>query len=314
MNTKDIFIYIEVLRNEKELTIAELCLDVISCEAYRLVRKGDRDITLQKLIGLCSNLGINIDDFFSSYVSKHNYESKTIRDLLTRIQKRNYKDYYELYKSSKIENHIFIDYTNAIALEYCKHRYDFNNNTISLDTLNEFLLNQMSFFKLNKRKSYSLIELIILNAYINTNEKTSTDIEDSVKLLKDIIFDKECYFHGFNEENIVIPSCVLLTRYFGRKERFDEAFVVIQYCTNYSHDKKTTYDMESIFYLEFYIKLLQNEDDNSLLESIDSIYNTLKLNNNSERYYRYIEIIKKDFKKHDRSIDISAYEQFEWYK
>lgn len=223
-------IHLDNLRRKNNITVENLCNNIVDPRNYRRYINGERTLTNSKIEEFCNCFKISITDFYYSASEQDKYEFALVNDLYKLIQNKNYLQFYKDAKLIKISR--FIDVQNKRFYKFCFIKVEFQTKKASPKDLLIRLYEMANYPKCLKKKAYDFVDLVSLQliAELETEFGETNALERLIQILEygDMIYLS-------SDSSTVIPSIYAnVSLFLTRLKRFEDSDCIASAGVDYS--------------------------------------------------------------------------------
>jgi hypothetical protein len=282
--------HLDNIRVKKNLTVVQVCDGICSDRQYRKYLTGENNISDQRIMEFCDNLGISSRDFYYSLNEKDVFELNKIKKVYYAIGNKQYKTAEDLL--FKIRNS-FMTNQNERFFYYCEIRLKYESKQLNK---NDTLLAASKYVNYPECESYNVFDFVdILYILLISQIEIDTDIIRGIKILIKILTNNDFIYLSSENRNIIPPIFSTVTIMLGKLKMFERCIEIadkgIEFCTKYDYYKSLT----RLYYSKAIAYQMIKDDKNAEFNAVLCLTNVISLNNRSDIKYFY-NLLKKDFK------------------
>ncbi|ERJ12643.1 helix-turn-helix transcriptional regulator [Haloplasma contractile] len=241
INKRARYIYhLDNLRLNKNFTVKQLCDGICSDRQYRKYLSGDNNISDQRLMDFCDNLGISARDFYYSLNEKDVYVLKHIKNLYYALTKKKYNKV-----SSLLENTHNIDLMtnqNRRFFNYCLIRFYYETKKYDEKHAISEASKYVDYPKCKDNNVFDFVDILFL-LFIAQIE-IHVGIQQGLKILLKILSNKNFLYLSSENRSILPPVYSTVSIMLGKLKLYDQCIEItdsgIDFCIKNSFNKSLT--------------------------------------------------------------------------
>ncbi|QWB95235.1 helix-turn-helix transcriptional regulator [Mycoplasmatota bacterium] len=288
MDSKELCVYIERIRNARKVSQELLTEDIVSLRQYRRYLNGTSDMPFDIFIKMIDKLGLKLSSVFTEMQKVHAEEYDYANRLYNYAVNYNYKSFDYLLNHKTFD--VFIDRNNKLLYDFSLIIKKYYQKELSRDKTRELISGLIGYPKILKNEILTDIELLLLSFMIDVSNKP---VQNKVVDRIFYIFKNKGIISGGNNR-IIILIAAKLAKYFGIKEEFER---VIDFCDIALQRNKAykSYYLSEYFYYYKSLAYYRLKDLPSYEFSLKKCFNVLELDDNEMKMKKFEELINDDY-------------------
>lgn len=195
--------HLDKIRRQKNMTVKDLCADIVNERTYRRYLTGDRNLSQEKILLFCRRLEMSPIDFYQTFVEKDRYEFKTLYKLYSYLGLKKYDEFIEGYQ--KIQYETLINIMNQRFYTYLNVRYLYNTNRISMFTAEEKYREIINFPECENNTFFDFSDILVLSALSSIETKREESDFKATYVLEKILLDDSIRYVT-SDANQILPT------------------------------------------------------------------------------------------------------------
>lgn len=289
MKSKELCIYLERLRNARNISQEAFTENVVSLRQYRRYLTGESDIPFQVIHQLTVKLSVKTDTLLREFENVRVEETSMVTKMYNLVANLSFKEFLELSKKYPLDD--IIETGNRILYEHSLNLYRYYARQITREENAKINMKLINYPKILNQQVITAYEMLILSSFLDFLDNSHH--ERIIAKISEFIENQSTVISGQNER---IFSFVLarLSKHMGILEEYKK---VIEYCSTgieRSLESRTYYLLEYFYYYSAlaYFRLGNKE---KYTESLVNCFHAILIDRNESKMNKFRSLINEDF-------------------
>lgn len=294
--TREITLFIEKLRNLRNITQNNFLHDIVSLRQYRRYLNGDSVISYTVLNKLAKRLGFELTFIISELDTEKINQTKQVNDLYNLVSIKNYDRVDKLLLQID-ERHLISD-NNRLLYEFSLIRLNFFKGKITESTFINKTKQLIDYEELIKKKVLQTSELLALVSFLQYDSFKDKDLIENT--LTSFLDNNIKIVSG---HNIKVIAFVLaeLSRYYSIIGNYSKMLYYADEAIKYSNNIRSSYILDSLYYLSAAaLHELGSFDERDI--KLFKCLSFLLSEGNNKKYIHYSDLFKEYFDVDSKSL------------
>ena len=195
-------IHLDNLRQKHNITVEELCSDIVDPRTYRRYKTGEKTLTHRKVILFCFwHLVYYQTNFYFSARQHDNYEFQLVNTLYSYLSSKKYDEYWK--ESQKVNSIDFDDIQNKRFLDFCFCKYGYETGKEKLNIITNKLHELANYPECLKYDAFDFVTFVSLQLIAEIEVKHNK--KDALLKLIELLTNTDLLYTSA-EVSSILPS------------------------------------------------------------------------------------------------------------